>query len=190
MNKMTEKKERLRKLLKEKAYKVGNFTLTSGKKTDYYIDCKPVMLSSEGAYLCGEVLGSLLKKLDDWRIRKIDAIGGMEFGACPLVTATSIAASCNGIDWPGFIVRKQTKGHGTQSRIDGLHNIPSGSNVAILEDVITTGKTLLEAIKVAEGQNFHIVAVIALVNRQEGGDTLIRKLGYSFHSVFTQEDLM
>ena len=188
---MTKLKERLRKLLKEKAYKIGNFSLTSEKKTDYYIDCKSVMLSSEGAYLCGEVLlGSLLKKLDDWRIGKIDAIGGMEFGACPLVTATSIAAFRNGIDWPGFIVRKQTKGHGTQSRTDGLHNIPSGSNVAILEDVITTGKTLLEAIKVAEKQHLHVVAVIALVNRQEGGDTLIRKLNYSFHSVFNKIDLM
>ena len=182
---MTEK-ERLQQILLEKSYRQGTFTLTSGKTSDFYIDGKQTTLSAEGAYLCGKLLYQLISAAE----QKIDAVGGMTLGADPLVTAVSIVSHLEGSPIPAFIVRKEAKGHGTGNYIEGLKNMPEGCTVALVEDVVTTGGTLLKVIERVEAQGFKVGLVATIVERQEGGVDVLKKAGYRLESIFTREELL
>ena len=179
-------KERLQQILLEKSYRKGTFTLTSGKTSDFYIDGKQTTLSAEGAYLCGKLLFELIAAAD----QKIDAVGGMTLGADPLVTAVSIVSHLEGSPIPAFIVRKEAKGHGTGNYIEGLKNMPEGCTVALVEDVVTTGGTLLKVIERVEAQGFKVGLVATVVERQEGGVEVLKKAGYELESIFTREELL
>jgi len=179
-------RQRLKEILLEKSYKKGTFTLTSGKTSDFYIDGKQTTLSAEGSYLCGKLLFELIKKNET----KIDAVGGMTLGADPLVTAVSIASFLDNAPIPAFIVRKEAKGHGTGNYIEGLKNMPEGCTVALLEDVVTTGGTLLQVIERVESAGFKVGLVATVVERQEGGAEALEKAGYKLNAVFTREDLL
>lgn len=179
-------RERLKEILLEKSYRKGTFTLTSGKKSDFYIDGKQTTLAAEGAYLCGKLLYELLQKND----RKIDAVGGMTLGADPLVTAVSIASFAADEPIPAFIVRKEAKGHGTGNYIEGLSNLPENACVALVEDVVTTGGTLLKTIERVEAAGFSVGLVTTLVERQEGGTEALAKAGYPLEAIFTREELL
>src|SRR3989339_807424 len=131
-------KEQLKKLLKATgAVKFGEFTLSSGKKSDFYVDCRKVTLHPQGAKLIGKIILEKIKGL------KIDAVGGMTMGADPIIGAVITLS-----DLPGFIVRKKAKEHGTKQKIEGI--IEKGFNVLIVEDVATTGASALEAITAEE----------------------------------------
>lgn len=182
---MTEK-ERLKQILLDKSYRKGTFTLTSGKTSDFYIDGKQTTLSAEGAYLCGKLLYELISGAD----QKIDAVGGMTLGADPLVTAASVVSHLEGQPIPAFIVRKEAKGHGTGNYIEGLKNMPEGGTVALVEDVVTTGGTLLKVIERVEAQGFKVGLVATIVERQEGGVEVLEKAGYRLESIFTREELL
>ena len=158
-------RQRLKEILLEKSYREGSFTLTSGKTSDFYIDGKQTTLSAEGAYLCGKLLFSLLQKSPT----PIQAVGGMTLGADPLVTAVSIASFLAEKPIPAFIVRKEAKGHGTGNYIEGLKNMAEGCTVALLEDVVTTGGTLLKVIERVEAAGFKVGLIATVVERQEGG---------------------
>lgn len=179
-------RERLKQILLDKSYRKGTFTLTSGKTSDFYIDGKQTTLSAEGAYLCGKLLFELIKNSET----KIDAVGGMTLGADPLVTAVSMASFLEEAAIPAFIVRKEAKGHGTGNYIEGLKNIPVGGTVALLEDVVTTGGTLLKVIERVEDAGFKVGLVATVVERQEGGVEVLEKAGYRLESVFTREELL
>lgn len=179
-------RQRLKEILLEKSYRKGTFTLTSGKTSDFYIDGKQTTLSAEGAYLCGKLLFELIKKAD----HPIEAVGGMTLGADPIVTAVSIASFLENSAIPAFIVRKEAKGHGTGNYIEGLGNMRQGSRVALVEDVVTTGGTLIKVIDRVKAAGFTIGLVVTLVERQEGGSETLAKAGYPLQALFTREELL
>ncbi len=180
-----DEKARLKKILLEKSYKEGVFTLTSGKKSDFYIDCKQTTLSAEGAYLCGKLLFGLISQTPD-----LKAVGGMTLGADPLVTATSVISYLEGSPIPAFIIRKEPKGHGTGSWIEGKSNIQAGSFVALVEDVVTTGGTLIKAIERTQLEGYKVGGIFALVDREEGGAQLLSEHGFKLVSLFTKTELL
>ena len=153
----------------------GEFTLTSGKKSDYYFEGKRLTLSPEGAYLTGKVVFDQLADAD------IDAIGGVAIGGYPMVAAVALVSHLEGKPIPSFIVREETKEHGTRRRIEG--HLKEGSRVAIVDDVITTGGSVSRAIESAEAANCKVVKVIVLVDRHEGGSDKLKKQGYDFTAI-------
>jgi len=179
-------RQRLKEILLEKSYRQGSFTLTSGKTSDFYIDGKQTTLSAEGAYLCGKLILDIIHR----QTEPIQAVGGMTLGADPLVTAVSIVSFLEKQPIPAFIVRKEAKGHGTGNYIEGLKNMPAGCRVALIEDVVTTGGTLLKVIERVEGQGFKVGVVITVVERQEGGTQTLADAGYTLESIFTREELL
>jgi len=178
--------KRLKEIILTKSYRKGEFTLTSGKTSDFYIDGKQTTLSAEGAYLCGKLILDLINNSGD----NIQAVGGMTLGADPLVTATSIVSHLEKKPIPAFIVRKEAKGHGTGNFIEGLSNMSPGCSVALVEDVVTTGGTLLKVIDRVEQQGFKVGLVVTVVERQEGGVKVLADAGYRLESIFTKEELL
>ena len=179
-------KQRLKEILLEKSYRKGKFKLSSGKESDFYIDGKQTTLSAEGAYLCGKLIFDLVKN----NTNSIDAIGGMTLGADPLVTAASIVSHLEGQPIPAFIVRKESKKHGTEQYIEGQKNMIPGATVALLEDVVTTGGTLLKVIERVEAQGYKVGLIVTIVDRQEGGAEALSEKGYTLVPVFTRQDLL
>ncbi len=179
-------RQRLKEILLEKSYRKGNFTLTSGKTSDFYIDVKQTSLSAEGSYFCGKLILDLMLKADE----PIQAVGGMTLGADPLVTAVSVVSYLEGHPVPAFIVRKEAKGHGTGNFIEGLSNMAPGCRVTLLEDVVTTGGTLIQVIKRVEDAGFKVGQIITVVERQEGGTEVLAEAGYKLEALFTREQLL
>lgn len=169
-------KEQLKALLfKTGAVKAGEFVLSSGKKSNLYIDCRKVTLHPEGAKLIGKIILDKIKGL------KIDAVGGLTLGADPIIGAVITLG-----DIPGFIVRKKAKEHGTKQRIEG--NLKPGWKVVIVEDVATTGASALEAIEAAEAAGAVVIKVISVVDREEGAAEALKK--YDFDSIFKKSELL
>jgi len=157
------------------ALKYGEFTLSSGKKSSYYFDGRLLSLNPEGANLIGKSLLPLIYK------SSVEAIGGPTLAADPIVTAVSLASYAQGEGIPGFIVRKETKEHGTAQLIEG--HITPGSKVAIVDDTCTTGGSLFHAIQAAESYGCEVVKVIAVLDRREGGTEELIRRGYDFVSL-------
>ncbi len=178
-------REVLKRIILEKSYRQGTFKLTSGRISDFYIDCKQTTLSAEGAYLCGRLLFEIIKDFQEVR-----AVGGMTLGADPLVTAVSIVSYLENVPIPAFIIRKEPKGHGTGSWIEGKSNIPAGSIVALVEDVVTTGGTLVKAIERTRQEGFEVGPVLTVVDRQEGGVERLKEEGFELRSIFTRSELV
>jgi len=168
-------------LIREKALRIGEFTLASGRKAKYYLDGKQVTLDSTGARLVGEGILELLGQ------PLPAAVGGMSIGADPITAAVITMAGVRGQALKGFMVRKEAKGYGTQRFIEGP--VQAGDRVAIVEDVVTTGGSSLEAIERAEAFGLKITQVIAVVDRLEGGRQAFTDRGYSFASLLTVDDL-
>lgn len=179
-------KQRLKEIILEKSYRKGKFKLSSGLESDFYIDGKQTTLSAEGAYLCGKEIFNLIRNNPE----PISSVGGMTLGADPLVTAASLVSYLENEPIPAFIVRKESKGHGTEQYIEGLKNMVAGGTVALLEDVVTTGGTLLQVIERVEAQGFKVGLIITVVDRQEGGAETLAKAGYPLKAVFTREELL
>ncbi len=172
----TESAKRIREIASEVgALLQGEFTLASGKKSDYYFDGKKLTLSPEGAYWVGKAMFDELTEID------VDAIGGLAIGADPIVTAVALISHLEGKPIPAFIVRDVAKEHGTKRKIEG--HLKPGSRVAIVEDVITTGGSVSKAIEAVEAVNCKVVKVIVLVDRHEGGSDKLKKKGYNFTAI-------
>lgn len=179
-------RQRLHDLLLAKSYRQGTFTLTSGKTSDFYVDGKQTTLDAEGAYLCGRQLFELIRSHPE----PIVGVGGMTLGADPLVTAVSLVSYLEKAPIPAFIVRKEAKGHGTGNFIEGKSNLPAGGLMALVEDVVTTGGTLLKVIERVENEGFRVGLVATIVDRQEGGAETLAAAGYPLRAVFTREQLI
>ncbi|MFH1215818.1 MAG: orotate phosphoribosyltransferase [Pseudomonadota bacterium] len=179
-------RQRLKEIILEKSFRKGKFTLTSGRESDFYFDGKQTTLSAEGAYLCGKLIFELIRKHPE----RIGAVGGMTLGADPLVTAASIVSFLEHDPIPAFIVRKESKGHGTNQYIEGIKNMPEGCLVTLLEDVVTTGGTLLKVIDRVETQGYKVAQIVTVVDRQEGGAEILAAKGFKLESVFTRDELM
>jgi len=175
-------KQRLKELIIEKALRFGDFTLASGEKSNYYMDCRPVTLSSEGAYCLGRCL------VEELRDDGVDALGGMVVGAVPIAAATSAVAASLGVKLDAFCVRKEPKDHGTGQQVEGP--LAEGARVAMVEDTVTTGGSTLRAIEALKRErNVEIVTVVVMVDRQEGAAEAFAEAGYNFRSLFTVADL-
>ena len=153
----------------------GDFILSSGLKSDHYWDGKKITLSAQGAYLVGKAI------LEQFVHLEIDAVGGPELGAVPIASAVALVSHLDGQDIPAFIVRKSPKEHGTRKPVEGYFK--KGDRVAIVEDVVTTGESVLKAIAVVEDNGGKVITVIALVDRHEGGGDKLRHAGYDFKSI-------
>ena len=180
-----EMRVRLAKLLYERSYREGEFTLTSGRKSDFYFDGKQTALHPEGAFLIGHLFNHLLKDNPS-----VTAVEGLTLGADPLVTATSVISYQLGRPLPAFIVRKNPKGHGTNQYLEGLSNLQTGKPVAMLEDVVTTGGSLLTACERVKEAGFEIGMLCTVLDREEGGNEAIKAAGYELHSLFRRSELL
>lgn len=173
-------KQALLAMVRGKALKFGDFTLASGKKAKYYLDGKQVTLDSTGARLVGE---GILDLLGD---ELPQAVGGMSIGADPIAAAVVTMAGVRGRALSGFMVRKEAKGHGAQRYIEGP--VQPGDRVAIVEDVVTTGGSSLQAIERCEEFGLTVTRVIAIIDRLEGGAEAFQTRGYPFASLLSIKD--
>lgn len=174
-------RDRLLDLLCEFAYREGDFVLSSGQQSSYYINCKPVTLHPEGALATGKLLFSMLSA-------DVDAVAGLTLGADPIVTAVSVVSALGDRPIPALIVRKEAKGHGTMAYIEGP-TLSEGANVVVLEDVVTTGKSAMQAVERLRGAGYKVDRILSLIDREQGGAEFYRSVGLEFEAVFTIKDL-
>ena len=173
-------KEELLELIKTKALVHGARTLASGKKSDYYIDGKQITLDPRGLLVTGKLILAMISGL------KVDAVGGPTLGADPICAAVSLLSCQTGSPIRAFIVRKEAKKHGMQKMIEGPA-IQKGDRVIMVEDVITTGGSVLTAIQEVEKLGAKILKVICLVDRNEGADQILA--AYQYTPIFSLQDL-
>jgi len=173
-------KAALMDLVRKLALQLGDFTLASGKKSKYYLDCRKVTLDSAGANLIAdgmlELMGAELP----------DAVGGMAIGADPITAAIITIAGRSGQALRGFIVRKEAKQHGTGRDVEGP--VQPGDRVIVVEDVVTTGGSSLAAIEKAEAFGLKVLGVMAIIDRLEGGRETLSARGYSLQTLLTIRD--
>jgi orotate phosphoribosyltransferase len=174
-------RHQLLNLLCTVAYKEGDFTLSSGQKSTYYINGKEVTLHAEGGVGVGRILLPLIPA---------DTVGvaGLTLGADPIVAATSVVAVYEGRSLTPLIVRKEAKGHGTQVYIEGPTLAP-GSPVVVLEDVVTTGQSAMKAVERLRAAGYRVERVVTLIDREQGGAAFYAEQGLGFETVFSIRDL-
>lgn len=173
----------LLEILRRNSLLKGHFVLASGKESDYYLDCKLTTLSNpRGLKLACLLLFDRIRLLK----RQVNAIGGLTIGAAPLVVGVSQVALREGWNLPVFIVRDEQKSHGTQRVIEGT--LKAGWGVVIIDDVMTTGNSVMKAIKAAEKEGAKIVKVFVLIDREEGGLEALHD--YEIESVFSYKELL
>ena len=175
-------KEELLKLLKEYAYRKGEFKLSSGRTSEHYVNCKPVTLTGRGLTLSSLLL---LKEVET------DYVGGLTLGADPLVSGVALVSALDSRLVNGLIVRKEAKGHGTQAWIEGLLP-PEGTKVTVLEDVITTGGSAIKAATRLRDAGCVVERVVAIVDRQENkeADEFMESADLELRSLFTLDDVI
>jgi orotate phosphoribosyltransferase len=170
----------LLQLVREKALKFGDFTLASGKKATYYLDCRQITLDSQGARLIGEGMLDLLQG------NMPSLVGGMAIGADPITVAILTLAGVRGIPLRGVMVRKEPKQHGTGKLVEGPFR--EGESIVIVEDVVTTGGSSLLAIERCEAVGLKVSRVLAIIDRLEGGREAFAERGYELTTLFTIRD--
>ena len=185
----TEFKRRLAKILVERSYKEGDFLLASGRRSDYYFDCRVTALHAEGSELIGNLFFEAVSEIIASGT-PVKGVGGMTMGADPLVAATTVVSSQKGQPLNGLLVRKESKGHGTNQFVEGLANFEAGDPVVVLEDVVTTGGSLLKACQRIESAGLKIVAVCCILDREEGGREKLKEAGYELKALFTRRELL
>lgn len=186
MTSRTHDRNRLLELLRTRSYRQGQVTLASGKKSDFYIDCRQTSLSAEGHVLIGRLL---LAAIDE-HFPGVRAVGGPTLGADPLVSAVSLTSALANRPLDGFLVRKEPKGHGTGAWIEGRANLEAGTPVVVVEDVVTTGGSVLQAMSRTREAGLDVLGALVLVDRQEGGRDTIEQAGFRFVALFTREDFV
>ena len=174
-------KEELLELLKNYAYKKGEFKLSSGKTSEHYVNCKPVTLSGRGLTLSSLLL---LKEIET------SYVGGLTLGADPLVSGVALVSALDSRMINGLIVRKEAKGHGTQAYIEGLLP-PEGTKITVLEDVITTGGSAIKAATRLRDAGYVVERVVAIVDRQEDkeADEFMESANLELRSLFTLDEI-
>ena len=174
-------KQRLKSLLLSLSYEKREVVLASGKKSNFYFNGKQTSLHPEGSYLLGYALYDLITT----KYPTVEAVGGPTLGADPLVTSIAFAKKL-----PAFIIRKEPKTHGTRAWIEGDKNVPQGSHVVIVEDVITSGGSALNACKKAQECGLDVIGVATIIDREEGGREALKKAGFNLEVLFVKSDLI
>jgi len=167
--------------VRERAVLRGTFTLASGRVSDYYIDGKQITYSPIGLRLIAEAIRAELSDLP------VDAIGGLEIGAIPIVSAVAMASAQWERAIPAFVVRKEVKGHGTQKLIEGV--LPEHGRIAVVDDVVTTGGSIVQAIEAVEGRGCSVRLAMAIVDRLSGAAEAMARRGVAYRALMTIEDL-
>ncbi len=173
-------RDALIQLIVDKALKFGDFTLASGKKAKFYLDCRQVTLDAAGARLIGEGMLDLIAH-DMPQI-----VGGMAIGADPITAAILTLAGIRGLPLRGVMVRKEPKQHGTGKTVEGPFR--EGESIVIVEDVVTTGGSSLLAIERCEAVGLKVKRVLAIIDRVEGGREAFAAKGYELTTLFTVRD--
>ena len=176
-------REELLSLLKEKAYRHGEYTLSSGRKSEHYVNCKPVTLTGRGLTLASIML---LEHVEQESV----AVAGLTLGADPLVSGVAVICGLDKIKLDALIVRKEAKGHGTKSYIEG--DLPEeGAQITVLEDVITTGGSAIQAVKRLRDAGYVVNRVVSIVDRQENGeaDTAMKLAGLELKTLYKLDDI-
>jgi orotate phosphoribosyltransferase len=175
--------QQLRRLLLERSVRRGDFILASGQRSSYYIDCRLTTMSAEGMVLIGR-MGLAAIRAQGWRPR---AVGGLTMGADPVAYAIAAASQGTDLEMDAFSVRKEPKAHGTGQQIEG--NFRAGDDVAIVEDVITSGGSARKAMAAVEGAGGRVVGIVAVVDREEGGRAVLEDTGIDVVSLTTASNL-
>jgi orotate phosphoribosyltransferase len=173
---------KLAQLLERRSLRRGQFVLASGKTSSYYIDGKLTSMDAEGATLIAD---AILKEIEGLGV---DSVGGMDMGATPIVGAVACRSFLNGKPLPTFVARKEVKGHGTKKAIEGPIP-PAPCNVAIVDDVVTTGDSILKAIDAAEAHGAKVVLAISVLDRNAGATEALEKRGIPYRALVTLADL-
>jgi orotate phosphoribosyltransferase len=180
---LKEAKEKLRELLKQEAFKKGNFVLSSGKTSSYYLDGRIITLTPEGSYLAASIILDMVASED------IQAIGGPTLGADPIVGAVAVLSYLKGKPLKTFIVRKSAKEHGMQRQIEGPA-LAKNSKAVLVDDVATTGKALIEAKEVLDRAGIKVTKAIVIVDRQEGAAGNLAQAGLELESIFSVKEFL
>lgn len=175
--------------LRRDAYREGRFRLASGRESDFFIDCKRVMLTAEGHRLTGEVLCEEVSALGDEA--RVEGVAGVALGGCSLASAVSLTSALKGVGphragWDALYVRKEPKDHGTGARVEGV----AGPRVVLVEDVLTTGGSSKSAIEALRAAGHEVVAVFALIDRDEGARDALAAVGVTARGVFHRSDFV
>jgi len=181
-NNMAEIKEKLLSLLKKDAFKKGKFILSSGKESNFYLDGRIITMTPEGAFLIASIILEMIKD------GSLDGFGGPTIGADPIVGAVACLSYIQGKLIKTFIVRKAAKVHGTQRQVEGPALL-AGNRVVLVDDVATTGKSLVEAKQVLDAMGVIVVKAIVVVDRNEGAKENLAKVGLHLESIFSLADL-
>lgn len=177
-------RKRLLDLLRERSLEIGDFVLASGARSKYYVDCRRTTMHAEGQVLIGQLAWELLKASG----LEPDGIGGLTMGADPVSYAIAYTSWLAGEPVNAFSVRKQAKGHGKGRRIEGCFE--AGQSVVVIEDVITSGGSALEACKAIAEEGGEILGVLAVLDREEGGREAIEAQGHRALSLFRLSELL
>ena len=178
--------DRLLELLRERGFRRGSFVLSSGRESDFFIDCKPAVLLAEGHVLVGEALLRAIRET----VGDVPAVAGVELGGCSLASAVSQASFEAGPPLDAVYVRKREKGHGTRKLLEGASHLPEGAKLVVVEDTVTTGGSTLRAVDSIRDAGFEVEGVVAVVDRLEGGAAAIRDAGVSFSALYDRRDFM
>ena len=175
---MTPARDRVKELFLARAVSFGEFTLASGKTSTYYINSKKVLFHAEAITLIGELLADATADLE------FEAVGGLEVGAIPMAAAALTAYHRRGLHREGFFVRKQAKAHGSQERVEGV--VKSGDRVVVIDDVLTTGGSVVQAIEAVEALGAKVVRVVCICDRLQGAREALA--AYDYRPLFTVHD--
>jgi orotate phosphoribosyltransferase len=170
-------------IIKERSFRLGDFTLASGAKSTYYLDMKPTMFNPEGADVLAHLVFERLSELP------VELVGGLEMGAVPLIGPINLVSYQRGRPMPGFFVRKNVKEHGTRKLIETAEDI-AGKNVVILDDVTTTGASAMLAVDAVRAAGANVLLVLSIVDREEGATEFYQKAGVPFDRLFKTSDFM
>ncbi|MBK1835507.1 orotate phosphoribosyltransferase [Roseibacillus ishigakijimensis] len=181
-------RDELKAILQEKSIRTGDFTLASGKKSDFYVDCRVTTMDCRGAILVGEVgFAAVAEKITTLPEKPV-AIGGMTMGADPISLAIAMESSRQGQALQMFSVRKEAKKYGTGKRVEG--NFKSGDTIILVEDTATTGGSTLKAMDAIEAEGGKVAFVVILVDREEGAKEVIEERGVEVVSIYRKGELI
>ncbi len=190
MSLMDHDRSRLLELLTALSFQRREITLASGRTSNFYVDCKDTALSAEGHLLIGRLLFAAIRSYELSAGQKVSGVGGLTLGADPIASAVSLTSALAGAPIPAFIVRKEPKGHGTETWLEGGKNLAPGSTLVVVEDVITTGGSALKAVHRVREAGFVVPLCLALVDRLEGGREAIEREKLDVISLYTRRDFM
>lgn len=180
----------LLELLRTKSFEKRAVTLSSGRKSNFYVDCKQVTLDAAGHVLVGRLLFEKILEHEQRSGVRVSGVGGLTLGADPIASAVSLTSALMDRPIPALLVRKEPKGHGTGAYLEGASNLEPGGEVVVVEDVVTTGASALRAVERVRDGGFSVRLVLGLVDRLEGGRSQVEAAGLTLVTLFDRRDFL